>query len=86
MKNKDLAKFAKDQGYKYIFTLVKTVFNTEYFNINDVDYVIKSGRFEAAPWMGGYAKGTIKSQLPDNGIRRTFLRYLYNKNMEGKLK
>jgi len=77
MTNKELARFAKEQGYEYITTIVKTHFNSSYWNINRVDSVIKSGKFRPAPIYNGYAHGTITSELPENCIERTTLRFLY---------
>ena len=42
------AQKAKDQGYKYIASVVKSVYNTTYYHVNSVDDVISRG-WIAAP-------------------------------------
>ena len=77
MTNKELAAFAKELGYEHIITIVKTHFNSKYWNINKTRFVLSSGKFDPAPAYNGYAHGTITSELPESCIERTTLRYMY---------
>jgi len=45
---------AKKDGYETVYTIVKQVFNTEYFNTNSIDKLIETGKWEAAPYHLGF--------------------------------
>lgn len=59
MKNEKLdvraAKWAKANGYTHMTTVVKNVFTTNYYNVQDVDHIIENGRWIGAPRLGNYA-------------------------------
>lgn len=63
---------AKADGYKYMCSVVKSVYRTTYYHVVKIDDVIATGHWPAAPrgqfgnWHG--AIGT--SSLPDNCIRK----------------
>ncbi len=77
MTNKELATFAEEKGLDYIYTIVKSHFNSRYYNVNSVSEVKRTGKFSPAPFYNGYRHGIITSELPKNGMSRTLLRYLY---------
>jgi len=76
-----LAKLAKAQGYKYAISIVKAVYNTEYYNVVSLDVLIEYGYWPACTsgiyqgkngtWYG--PNGWKSSQLPDKCIYRTKL-------------
>ena len=76
MTNKELAEFAKANGYKYIARIVKSVFNTKYYHVHNVDAVLDTGKFKR---LEGYKMGTIESELPELTITSTELRAMYKK-------
>ncbi len=85
MTNKELATFAKSKGYEYISTVVKQVFNTQYFNINHVDYILSTGKFHGLHNNNGrYNVGLTWRELPVNTIDRVCLRDMYDKEHANK--
>ncbi len=83
MTNKALAKFGKSKGYEYLATIVKSHFNTNYYNINKLDDIIKTGKIRPAPFMGNLncKQGVRTSQLPGKTVTRTLLRFMYKKEI-----
>jgi len=68
------AQIAKKQGYKFIASVVKSVYNTTYYHVNTVDDVITNGWIPAPRGQYGNWHGRFgQSQLPDNTIMRSNL-------------
>lgn len=73
-KTQQMAQWAKDKGYEYIATVVKRVYDTEYFNVSSIDGILREGRIIGAPYSGyhNYRIGTIASAIDwRTTIRRT---------------
>jgi len=69
-KIQELAQKAKDKGYEYVASVVKSYYNTTYYNVNDIDDVIAHGwqaaPFNTSPWRGRMGQ----SKLPDKTIMK----------------
>ena len=61
------AKWAKANGYTHITTIVKNVYTTDYYNVVEVDQVILSEKWVAAPRLNGFScsRGLRYSQFSD---------------------
>lgn len=68
------AQKAKDAGYKYIASVVKSHYNTTYYHVNSVDSVITNGWTPCTIGQYNNWHGRIgRSKLPNNTILRTQL-------------
>lgn len=70
-KIKGIAEKAKADGYVYMASVVKSVYNTTYYNVNRIDDIITCGKWIPAaynnwPWHGRLGQ----SRLPDKCIRK----------------
>jgi hypothetical protein len=68
------AKAAKADGYVYMTSVVKSVFSTEYHNVNKIDDVIATGKWIAAGKSDGKWHGPIGvsgAYLPDRSINKS---------------
>jgi hypothetical protein len=79
----ELMNFAKELGYTHVAACVKSVFNTQYFNVNSIDSVISAGKWIGAPrnfnW-NGRRIGTIDSAIDwSTTITREHLRQKFEK-------
>ena len=73
-KTQTQAQKAKDAGYKYIASVVKSHYNTTYYHVNSVDSVIADGWTPCPVGQYNNWHGRIgQSHLPDNTIMRTGL-------------
>ena len=45
------ARMAKEDGYEYMTSVVKSVYNTTYYNVNKIDDVIKVGKWIPANYV-----------------------------------
>ena len=74
------ARKAKEAGYEYVASIVKSVYNTGYYNVVPLDDIIKAGKWIPAPhgqWpsrSGGNWHGRIgQNWLPEKTILRPYL-------------
>jgi hypothetical protein len=66
------AKAAKTDGYTYMTSVVKSVYTTEYHNVNKIDDVIKAGKWIPAETYNGKWHGPIGvSDTPDHSINKS---------------
>lgn len=70
------AKWAKENGYDYISSVVKSHFSTTYYHIVSVDDIIKSGNWIPAPKVN-FASGARgrqgRNNVPEKTISRTIV-------------
>lgn len=64
------AKEAKKQGYEFISSVVKSHFNTVYYNVNSVEDIISEGKWIPAPRNESYGYRIGTSSVPENTISR----------------
>jgi len=82
-----IAKAAKVAGYLYLYSTVKSVYKTKYYNVVSIDDIIAANGWIAAPqrnfgWHGPV--GVTAKNLPANAIHRKRAEELFVNNKGDK--
>lgn len=71
-KIKRAARLARERGYTHLASVVKSVFDTTYYNVVSIEYILEHGWRSAPinsyPWYGRV--GVTWANVPDGTLRR----------------
>ena len=75
------AEIAQSMGYKYIYSIVKTYYNTQYYHVVKLEDILREGKWIPAAYVrmsGKYRKLGV-TKLPEKALHRFSIYSLANK-------